>query len=84
MVIIRYYPKGRPVKYNPIEEEDNVEEEGDAEHEQLVIDIDFDGWRDVGVDLIVTSKCICLYFLCIVTRCLFRDVFVMYLSHVMP
>ena len=25
-----------------------------------------------------------LYFLCIVTRCLFRDVSLMYLSHVMP
>ena len=37
-----------------------------------------------GVDVYVTSKFIHLYFLCIVTRCLFRDVFVMYLSHFMP
>ena len=37
-----------------------------------------------SVDVIVTSECIHLYFLCIVIRCLFRDVFVMYLSHVMP
>ena len=36
------------------------------------------------VYVIVTSECIHLYFLCIVTRCLFHDVFVMYLSHVMP
>ena len=36
------------------------------------------------VDEYVTSECIHLYFLCIVTRCLFRDVFVMYLSHVIP
>ena len=38
----------------------------------------------ISVDVYVTSKCIHLYFLCIVTLCLFRDVFVMYLSHVMP
>ena len=29
------------------------------------------------VDEIITSECIHLYFLCIVTQCLFRDVFVM-------
>ena len=37
-----------------------------------------------GVDVIVTSKCIHLYFLCILTQCLFQDVFVMYLSNFMP
>ena len=37
----------------------------------------------IGVDVIVTLECIHLYFLCIVTRCLLRDVFVMYLTHVM-
>ena len=36
------------------------------------------------VDVIVTSECIQLYFLCIVPGCLFQDVSVMYLSHVMP
>ena len=36
-----------------------------------------------SVYVIVTSECIHLYFLCIITRCLFQDVFVMYLSHVM-
>ena len=36
------------------------------------------------VDVYVTSECIQLYFLCIVTGCLFWDVFLMYLSHVMP
>ena len=40
--------------------------------------------RIYTVDVIVTSECIHLYFLCIVPRCLFREVFVMYLSHVMP
>ena len=38
--IIRYDPRGRPVKYNVVEEEDNVEEEGDADQEQLDVDID--------------------------------------------
>ena len=38
--IVRYDPRGRRVKYNPIEEEDNVKEEGDADQEQLDIDID--------------------------------------------
>ena len=33
--IVRYDPRGRPIKYNPLEEEDNVEEEGDADQEQL-------------------------------------------------
>ena len=33
--IVRYDPRGRSVKYNPLEEEDNVEEEGDADQEQL-------------------------------------------------
>ena len=36
-----------------------------------------------SVDVIVTSECIHLYFLCIVPQCLFQDVSVMYLSHVM-
>ena len=35
-----------------------------------------------GVDVYVTSECIHLCILCIVTRCLFRDVSIMYLSHV--
>ena len=34
--IVRYDPRGRPVKYNAVEEEDNVEEEGDVYQEQLV------------------------------------------------
>ena len=38
--IVRYNPRGRLVKYNVVEDEDNVEEEGDANQEQLVIDID--------------------------------------------
>ena len=33
-------------------------------------------------DVFVTSECIHLCILCIVTRCLFRDVSIMYLSHV--
>ena len=36
----------------------------------------------VTVDVIVTFRMYSLVFL--ITRCLFRDVFVMYLSHVMP
>ena len=38
--IARYDPRGRPVKYNAVEEEDNVEEEGDAYQEQLVLNVD--------------------------------------------
>ena len=34
--IIRYDPRGRPIKYN-LEEEDNFEEEGDADQAQLVV-----------------------------------------------
>ena len=34
------------------------------------------------VDVFVTLECIHLGILCIVTRCLFRDVSIMYLSHV--
>ena len=34
------------------------------------------------VDVYVTSECILLCILCIVTRCLIRDVSIMYLSHV--
>ena len=41
-------------------------------------------WEDPYVDVIVTSECIHFYILCIVLRCLFREVSVMYLSHVMP
>ena len=40
------------------------------------------GWILDPVDVIVTSECIHLYILCIVTRCLFQDVSIMYLSHV--
>ena len=36
------------------------------------------------VDVFVTSECIHLYILCIVPWCLFREVSVMSLSHVMP
>ena len=36
------------------------------------------------IDVIVTLECINLYILCIVPRCLLREVSVMYLSHVMP
>ena len=39
---------------------------------------------DEPVDVIVTLKCIHLYILCIVSRCLFWEVSVMNLSHVMP
>ena len=39
---------------------------------------------EANVDVIVTSECIHLYFVCIVHQCLFWDVSVMYLSHVMP
>ena len=38
---------------------------------------------DRNVDVFVTSECIHLYILCIIPRCLFREVFVMSLSHVM-
>ena len=31
--IVRYYPRGILVKYNPLEEEDNVEEEHDTDKE---------------------------------------------------
>ena len=41
--IVRYDPRGILVQYNALEEEDNVEEEGDAYQEQLVIDVD---WSD--------------------------------------
>ena len=37
-----------------------------------------------SVDVFVTSECIHPYILCIVPRCLFRDVSVMYLSQFMP
>ena len=41
--------------------------------------------RFMSVDVFVTSECIHLCILCIVTRCLFQDVSIMYLSHfVMP
>ena len=58
--IARYDPRGRPVKYNP-EEEDNAEEEGDVDQEHLVVayvsdeesDQEFDHPNDVedGVEL---------------------------------
>ena len=38
--IVRYDPRGRPIKYNAVEEEDNVEEEGDAYQEQWVAGVD--------------------------------------------
>ena len=38
--IVRYNPRGILTKYNALEEEDNVEEEGDAYQGQLVADID--------------------------------------------
>ena len=37
---------------------------------------------DEDADVFVTSECIHLFILSIVTRCLFRDVSIMYLSHV--
>ena len=37
-----------------------------------------------SVDVFVTLECIHPYILCIVPRCLFLNVSVMYLSHVMP
>ena len=37
-----------------------------------------------NVDVFVTSECIQLCILCLVPRCLFWDVSVMYLSHVLP
>ena len=33
--IVRYDPRGILVKYNPVEDKDNVEEEGDAYQEKL-------------------------------------------------
>ena len=41
----------------------------------------FDSRLD-GVDVYVTSECILLCILCMVTQCLFWDVSIMYLSHV--
>ena len=42
-------------------------------------------WKNKAtVDVFVTSECIQLYILCIVPQCLFQDVSVMYLSHVIP
>ena len=35
--IVRYDPRGRPVKYNLVEEEENVEEEGDVDQEKLAL-----------------------------------------------
>ena len=35
--IVRYDPRGRLVKYNPLEEEGNIKEEGYEYQEQLVI-----------------------------------------------
>ena len=40
--------------------------------------------EEESVDVIVNSECIHLYTLCIVPRCLFQEVFLMQLSHVMP
>ena len=31
--IVRYDPRGRPIKYNLVEEEDNSDEQGDADQE---------------------------------------------------
>ena len=36
------------------------------------------------VDVFVTLECIHPYILCSVPRCLFREVSIMYLSHIMP
>ena len=47
--IIRYDPRGIIVKYN-VEEEDNVEEEGDADQEQLAITDVLDEESDEEVD----------------------------------
>ena len=38
--IVRYDPRRILVKYNALEEEDIVEEEGDTDQEQLAIDVD--------------------------------------------
>ena len=38
--IVRYDPRGRLIKYNAVQEEDNFEEEGDADQEKLDIDVD--------------------------------------------
>ena len=51
--IVRYDPRGRSVNYNVVEEEDNVEEEGDADQEQLEVNVDvsdeeFDHPNDVA------------------------------------
>ena len=40
--------------------------------------------QEVLVDVFVTVECIHPYILSIVPQCLFWDVFVMYLSHVLP
>ena len=47
--IVRYDSRGRPVKYN-LEEEDNVEEEGDSYQEKLVVADVFDEESDEEVD----------------------------------
>jgi len=49
--IVRYDPRGRSVRYNTVEEEENVEEEGDADQQQLDVDVDvLDEESDQEVD----------------------------------
>ena len=51
-------------------------------HGYIIVVVDyFTKWVE-AVDVFVTSECIHLCILCIVTRCLFQDVSIMYLSHV--
>ena len=48
----------------------------------VCIDAYKEGLGEVFVDVYVTSECILLCILCIVTQCLLRDVSIMYLGHV--
>ena len=49
--IVRYDPRGRPIKYNELQEEYNVGEEGDSDQEQLTFQVDvLDEESDQEVD----------------------------------
>ena len=60
--IVRYDPRGRPVKYN-LEEEDNVKEEDDTNHEELAtVDVSYveydqevDHPNDVAYDFVLSD-----------------------------
>ena len=54
------------------------EKEGNTDSPPLSV------FLDNPIDVFVTSECIHLYILCIVPQCLFQEVSIRYLSHVMP